>query len=434
LNFTIEEVCPDDNKNCRGNCTTTDFIKIGFMIENITAEVEEEYPKFSNEFLDTKVCVVPYVSYDDEGTDITVIDQKQSLPPWLRERSLATVTTPTTPNKRGRYTYTSGGRCRFCKKDNNDRRVLVTAKPISQKEAAVETCGFAESSGTASEVAQSAVLSSGKVLTEVKQVASGYDVVDVAQEYVKNATEIYKVIKDLSGKVKKPMNAAEDFCDLAKAASSNLSQTIMYRSQAEKEFETASSYASKIQDVYKSMIKARLELKKLLLEQSYEIQLKELDDLVSIERTNTEMMEEELDNQIRLAENQLKLTEDKVTTKELQARKETLVKMKKDKEAKIGKMQEEIQKMEFIYKERLEYEINVANILLEMEGAASVSEWLQKFGELLEQTIPRRLYELYQTSRAKPNGCLSSAPNVTVTIQEKESWTATRNKCRAVVT
>jgi hypothetical protein len=154
------------------------------------------------------------------------------------------------------------------------------------------------------------------------------------------------------------------------------------------------------------------------------------------------MMEEEMENQIHLAEEQLKLTENKVTKKELEQRKGILEKIKLDKEAKFAKMEDEIQKMEEMYKERLEYQIKEANILLAMEGADDVSDWLLNLGDLLEHTIPPRLYELYKLNTegrrnlqttTKLTGCLTAAPNLIVTIQEKESWAETyKSKCELI--
>jgi hypothetical protein len=292
MNFTIEEAfddseidCPVDDENCTdyvGNCTDNDFINIGLLLVNITAEVEATYPKFRDEFVDTKVCAVPYIAFDDEGSkeqnDLTVITQEQGLPPWIGgRRNLATATTTkaatstTTKKKRGRYVYTSGGRCRRCTVDDSDRRALAaTAKNISQKEAAVEACSFAESAKFAREVAQRGLASGDRVVTEVKELALGYKDVDLAEEFFQNVTAMRNVVKDLEGKAKKAMDDADHNCDLAKGASTNsklVSQTLHYMSQAENKSETAVSYAKTVYGVYRNMTNTKLELKKLVLNQ-----------------------------------------------------------------------------------------------------------------------------------------------------------------------
>lgn len=73
--------------------------------------------------------------------------------------------------------------------------------------------------------------------------------------------------------------------------------------------------------------------------------------------------------------------------------------------------------MKELYEDQLEFQIKEANILLEMEGATDLNEWLSEFASLLAHRLPSLLLEYFGIRHA--NGCLESEPRVTVTIEEK---------------
>lgn len=83
-------------------------------------------------------------------------------------------------------------------------------------------------------------------------------------------------------------------------------------------------------------------------------------------------------------------------------------------------MELEIGRMRDVYKEQLEFQIEEANILLEMEGAATESDWLRGFSDLMEHKIPPLLLERFD--------CFLLEPSVNVTIVEKASVAMTYNE------
>lgn len=95
-NITLETVEEEG-----AECTEEDMAYIRVEMEKFVKELESEYPKFSNEFLDTTLCAVPEIEEEDIGeediptdahtnaptgkgrVDIKVVTSRKELPPWL---------------------------------------------------------------------------------------------------------------------------------------------------------------------------------------------------------------------------------------------------------------------------------------------------------------------------------------------------------------
>lgn len=129
-NITVEGMDPEYEE-----CSDDDMVYVCVELEKIVKELENKYPRYTNEFLETKLCPVPEVEvtrieddeddgdtidqspgavtdppaptdspidsptssptksltqssnadadYDGEGVELTVVTNKQELPPWL---------------------------------------------------------------------------------------------------------------------------------------------------------------------------------------------------------------------------------------------------------------------------------------------------------------------------------------------------------------
>ena len=88
-NITLDTEEDEDKE-----CTDDDMVNVGEEIARFMKELESEYPKYSNEFLDTSLCTVPenelYLpgsgpkENKSEGAHMTVIQNgDEGLPPWL---------------------------------------------------------------------------------------------------------------------------------------------------------------------------------------------------------------------------------------------------------------------------------------------------------------------------------------------------------------
>jgi hypothetical protein len=173
------------------------------------------------------------------------------------------------------------------------------------------------------------------------------------------------------------------------------------------------------------MLKKKTELKKLILQQNFEIQRRELDGLVEAEKTREKIFAREMDEQIALIEDQLRLMQDNSTKAQLEGKKATLERMKIEKKEQSRRMVVTTRRMQKMHQEQLDFQIKEANILLEMEGASNLNEWLSKFADLLEHKLPGLLLEHYNTTSR--DGCLQTEPLVTVTIEEKDTYAETKN-------
>jgi hypothetical protein len=477
----------DTEEDEDAECTDDDMVYVGEEIARFVKELESEYPKYANEFLDTTLCTVPesqvlgYYDVDtidlspgngppgsgpeenkSEGTHLTVIQNgDQELPPWLAgpgkrhlekkglvpTPSMEVLPVPTmapslvqderrlgtpapTPKKRKRkrkkkrYTFKSSGTCRTCKLDNSDRRrrAAETIDKDQAAENAKEACEFASTASFARQVAKNGAEYCDKMIDEIEDLARNYNDDAVADQFVSGAEVLLAGCKQQAKEAKDAARRASDMCELAKAASQETSvygKTQEYRDNAEQKSSESVAAAKRVHGLNQEMMGVKIQLKKVIITQNFDKQRKDLEELIEAERRNSALIVEELDEQIDLAEQQLRLAEDDETTAQLEERQAMLEKMKKDKDERIQKMEENLGRMRDELLSALEFQIEEADILLQMEGAANIHEWLIGFGDLLEHKLPPLLVDNHS--------CLLDEPNVTVTIIEYNSQEQTYN-------
>ena len=91
-----------------------------------------------------------------------------------------------------------------------------------------------------------------------------------------------------------------------------------------------------------------------------------------------------------MAEQQLRLAEDDETTAQLEERQAMLEQMEENRDEHVEKMEEDLARMRDDLLSALEFQIEEADILLQMEGATNVSEWLRGFGRPIGAQAPSR--------------------------------------------
>jgi len=531
-NITIEsmDVVYEDEEEL---CTDEDMVYVGEDLQKIVKELEKEYPKYANEFLETELCAAPDFeeieedevydvvgegqgvdveaaendaidmspgavtdpptasptespsasptqsptpkATDKDGMDITVVTQKdKELPPWLKNRYLAKkVPTPTmevlpeptmapsqipagrrlaaptpkptpkptlkptpkpTVNKkkaaarrrrrRKRFTFKSSGLCRTCTTDNKDRRRRI-AETIDAEEAAEfakETCDFASNSSFADEVAKKAAINCDKIVGEVENLAKEYNNKTVAETFVDDVEALLVGCKEQETIARNAAKLPPEWCELATDAVKEAemrSKTQEYRDNAEQNSSDAVAAARRVHELNQEMMRVKINLKKLMLAQNFELQRADIEDLLVKQRADGEAIAQEMDETIAMLQDELKLAEDEITRSALEANQATIEKMKLNRDVQIQKMEQELLRMRDVYEAQLEFQIEEANLLLEMEGATNVSEWLTRFSDLLEHKIPVIILER--------NNCFVAEPNVTVTIVERPSKAMTYN-------
>jgi hypothetical protein len=430
FNLYINIQCTTSNEGC----SLDDFISMGTILEEIVAEVEEEYPSYKEEFIDTKVCPVPTTF----GENVTSTERANETTNSTRRALHASEF----HRRLGSYQYTSSGRCRACKDDSNDRRLLSGSRTRglaatdaqAARDAQKKACDSADTAIVAASVAQHGSEICDKLVTDVEKLAEGYNDADVAESYEQEVTAMKQNCKDFAYTAMQAAEQATRWCSLAENAGlvpgeKNLKEVDRCAREADKFSKDAIAAAEKIHAEYDIMMEKAVEFKTLILQNNFKMQKEELEGILAAEEENTNIMEDEMTSQIKLVEDQLLLTQDDTTQAELEEKRQMLLQMKKEKAAKAVQMEKESQNMKKMYEEQLDHQIQEATILLEMVGASDVSDWLRKFGDGLEQTVPGRLLECYNTNLKA--GCLEGEPKVHVRIDEKETWAGTiKGKCK----
>lgn len=416
-NFTIESTSEAEN------CTDNDFVYLGLLLERIVDELQQEYPSFKQEYIKTSICRVPIVENSttaetDKATNDATLDRR-NLKKKKRKRR---------PKKR--YSYTSGGRCRRCKSDSTDRRLAASPKNQTElvEEVARDACIHVETAVFAASAARQGFDRCDKLKSDVDKLAQGYKQADVAETYVETLGSIHESCKQFEYTARKSADIAPGWCSLATVYAESRLEAEHCFQEAEKCSNDAMEAAKKIQGKIGEMLKKKTELKILILHQNFEIQRRELDALGEREKGRTAIFAREMDEKIALIEDKLRLTQEKSTRAQLEDKKATLERMKIEKKEQFHRMTVAIQRMQQFRKEQLDFQIKETNILLEMEGASSLDEWLSKFADLLEHKLPALLLERYNAKSR--DGCLETEPLVTVTIEEKNTYAETsKNQC-----
>jgi hypothetical protein len=494
-NITLDTEEDEDKE-----CTDDDMVNVGEEIARFMKEVESEYPKYSNEFLDTSLCTVPenelYLpgsgskENKSEGAHMTVIQNgDEGLPPWLAgpgkrhlekkgliptptmevltvptmapsfvpdDRRLGTPTRRPTPaptpkkkrkkrrrkkkptpaptpaptpkkkkrRKKKRYIFKSTGTCRTCKLDDSDRRRRA-AETIDKDQAAdnaKEACEFASTASFARRVAKNGEAYCDEMIDEITDLARDYNDDTAADKFVNDAEVLLAGCKEQAKEAKLAARIPSDMCELANAASQVApvyGKTQEYRDNAEQKSSDSVAAAKRVHGLNQEMMGVKIQLTKKIMKQNFDVRRKNIEEIIKAERRNSALIVEELDEQIDLAKQQLRLAEDDETTAQLVKRQAMLEQMKKDKAERIKKMEKDLSRMRDELLSALDFQIEEANILLQMEGATNVSEWLRGFADLLEHKLPPLL--------ADKHSCLFDEPNVTVTIIEYNSQAQTYN-------
>ena len=141
------------------------------------------------------------------------------------------------------------------------------------------------------------------LVEKVDALALGYNQVAVARQYVEEGLATREGCKRFEYVARKDAETAADWCDLARAVESRKKAE-----QCPQQVQKCSQNAIDDQGENEKISKKKLELQKLILEQNYETQRRELDALVDAEEENKIILVEEMDQQITLMRQQLKLT------------------------------------------------------------------------------------------------------------------------------
>jgi hypothetical protein len=63
LFYNIFFTLNDPNGQATANCTEDDYVIMGLLIQDIVQQIDEDFPQYRNEFIDTSVCAVPAWSF-----------------------------------------------------------------------------------------------------------------------------------------------------------------------------------------------------------------------------------------------------------------------------------------------------------------------------------------------------------------------------------
>ena len=191
MNITIESVGE--------GCEEYDlFLNAGDMLQEIVDEIEEQIPENEYETMETTVCPIPIIEL-----------ARRSLRFTTSNRLLAS-------RKKGRYTYKAGGRCRRCRKKNNDRRILQ-----DQLSVIIDTCQMANKAANSANLAMMAAKRANTALSDLKATALECSDLRSGKTLVAWAK---KRLRKCNRTKKKALNAAKrvtSICQQAKLASSD---------------------------------------------------------------------------------------------------------------------------------------------------------------------------------------------------------------------
>lgn len=132
LFYNIFFTLNDPKDLATANCTDDDYVIMGLLIQDIVKQIDEDFPKYTNEFIDTSVCAVPAWSFGESSKNSGNRTLLEKVGEWTHRRL-------------GSYTYAAGGRCRRCTSGNwralfeevNDylhRRLQIFPSQIAGKE------------------------------------------------------------------------------------------------------------------------------------------------------------------------------------------------------------------------------------------------------------------------------------------------------------
>lgn len=415
LYLTIE--CASD----KDDCTFEDFMDMGELLDGIVAEIQGEYITYKQEFLDTMVCPVP-------GESVSPRDGR-------RERDSAYNKSEKDASPRQlKAKFTTEGRGRTCKKgtapkssDRNTRRPHPSTRSIEAPrngtvyDPVTDACENAETAVFGGSAAFEGFEQCNHLAMEIKKLAIGLLDEETGENFVQDAAIMLKTCKSLEYKARKAAREAPQICRNAKK-SAKLARS--YAEDAKEYSKKALAAAREIHTENEVMVQKRKELMKMILDQNFGIQRKELMDIEELGKKSQHALEPVVDTQIQMFEDRLFLAESSSERAQLKEKRNTLLQMKEDQAEKLMTIEKGIQKTKAQYEKKLNEQIKDANVLLDIDIADIGDKWLNRFGELLELVVPGRLAERY-------SGCLTTEPKVSVLVQDKSKWTdVVRKKCK----
>jgi len=188
-------------------CETYDLYNIGKMLQDIVDEVEEEIPKYKKrEKMETTIC--PYPLKEEIRRNLRAVANDES-----RERSLQQ---PNNRPSKKRYKYRGSGKCRRCRKNNNDRQLQETSFVD-------DTCEKADMATYAASIAAVAVKNSGEIISDIrKYVLKHCDYMTSGQETVFNAKEWMQEGRESLKIAQREARRARSQCQLAKRTTTDM--------------------------------------------------------------------------------------------------------------------------------------------------------------------------------------------------------------------
>ena len=433
-------------------CTPEDVEVIGMLVQDCVDAVEEDIPDYENEFMDTKLC--------PEKTTVKG-----------RRRAQASLRLDDTHRRLGLYSYRGGGTCRRCQPDTIDRRRL------KEEEATAElVCDMAGTAETGVSITSKAVKHSLKGLKEMKKTA---DIVYQDEKYQKELEKMLAKQKEddptIDDKIKELLtqgkNGAEllekdakDKKDDKKTDTKGIDQKTIDSASPNQLLEAAIAGTEKILVTEKSATDDAKVAESGCVKARYETSLKKLKDIlrdtdkakqsvvglaysaqddyyvvkrykIAMTRKAYEIMynvKTQLENQdtgTALAEDMLKLTQEKIKMVEKLIKDtdkddtETLDELKLELETlkeEEDLMQENLKLTKDIAVQEAKYKQAVAFATLDIEATNTVDDWFKAFVDLLEIALPKLLLDEYKIKQGRGNngGCFSEPPTVKVSIKE----------------
>jgi hypothetical protein len=212
-----------------GGCADEVLLNVGAKLQQIVDEVEAKIPQYDYEEMQTLICPKPVVESDRRGLRLAESN-----------RELANV---------GRYRYRGGGKCRRCRKNNGDRRLLQEAMTFERTclktDKAIYDADLADLAKTAVEAVDYALSDLKETALQCPNLKAGKALVTWAKQILEECKAVRKESLDAVAR-------ARAKCKQASLASSE-AQVEPLLQQAVEAFDTAMKAIDNVQQLYSEM-------------------------------------------------------------------------------------------------------------------------------------------------------------------------------------
>ena len=416
--FTLE----DSTKDCKvtEQCTQEVFLEIGFLIREIVAVLDEEFPKPSVSNLtdikdiQTNVCPMPGI--------------------WIEE------TNHTARRLGTSYTYKSGGTCRRCY--SRCRRLSETQgrklAEQSSTEMADEACNLANTVEFANHVCAQAVESINHMAVELEDLVVNFDNKDDVNKKCKEVKDIsedvQKLMMKLDGEIGKAKIACSEATDYA--AKDDEKRTKECLSNAEDAVEKSLKVAEEVGNLQVKAMSKKKEIEKKLIEQQWAKKAEAIEQMYNDKMEELQIKLKDLDQVKKDLADKLKEAKDLNDYEQIMKVKQAIELL--ELETKSFKVETEKQKK--VAKAELGYENKTtsvyANAIFEAtyatdlqgtpmlscvcnaiifsaslltDSSCAASDWMSAYETFLQAKIPLMLLDIYNNDDPSDgiDGCLT---------------------------